>query len=64
MSNEISTEFDRTASRIATAGIILGLALTAAGMMLRSPVLGAMGLAGVPLAILFRRPLARLVTRR
>ena len=52
------------AGRIATAGIIIALASTAAGMMLRSPLLGGFGLVAVLIAIVFRRPLARLLPPR
>jgi len=49
------------AGRIATAGIIIALVSTAAGMMLHSPLLGAIGLVVVLVAVIFRRPLARLL---
>lgn len=49
------------ASRIATAGIIIALVCTAAGMVLHSPVLGGLALVVVLVAVVFRHPLARLL---
>ena len=55
---------ERRASRIATGGIILGLACTAAGMLAHSPALGGAGLVVVLAAVLFRRTLARFFADR
>lgn len=57
-------ELDRMASRIATIGIIAGLACTSLGMLAHSPVSGAAGLLVVLVAVVLRRPLARLVAGR
>ncbi|MBB5754170.1 hypothetical protein [Prosthecomicrobium pneumaticum] len=57
-------ELDRLASRIATIGIIAGLACTSLGMLARSPVFGGAGLLVVLIAVVLRRPLARLVAGR
>ena len=51
------------ASRVATVGIVAGLVLTAAGMMLRSPVAGAAGLIILAILVIFRVPIARLMMR-
>ena len=51
------------ASRVATVGIVAGLVLTAAGMMLRSPVAGASGLIILAVLVIFRRPIAGLLAR-
>lgn len=59
-----TTDLEQRASRVATAGIIAGLVLTAAGMMLRSPVAGAAGLIILSVLVLARRPIARLLARR
>ena len=64
MANEISTKLDQKASRVAMVGIIAGLILTAAGMMMRSPVLGALGLIGLAVLVILRRPIARLLPPR
>lgn len=58
-----SAALERLASRVATAGIIAGLALTAAGMLLRSPLAGGAGLAILAALVLFRHPIAKLVAR-
>ncbi len=50
-------------SRVATVGVVAGLLLTAAGMMLHSPVAGAAGLIILPVLVIFRRPIARLLAR-
>ena len=64
MANEITTQLDQKASRVALVGIIAGLVLTAAGMMIRSPVLGALGLIGLAVLVILRRPIARLLPPR
>jgi len=64
MANEITTKLDQKASRVAMVGIIGGLALTAAGMMIRSPLLGALGLIGLAVLVILRRPIARLLPPR
>jgi len=64
MANEITTKLDQKASRVALVGIIAGLVLTAAGMMIRSPVLGALGLIGLAVLVILRRPIARLLPPR
>ncbi|HWJ76241.1 MAG TPA: hypothetical protein VNX29_24015 [Kaistia sp.] len=51
------------ASRVATVGIVAGLVLTAAGMMLRSPVAGGAGLIILAVLVIFRVPIARLLAR-
>ncbi|MCX5479689.1 hypothetical protein OSH08_11790 [Kaistia geumhonensis] len=57
-------DLEQRASRVATAGIIAGLVLTATGMMLRSPVAGAAGLIILSVLVLARRPIARMLARR
>lgn len=64
MSPPVKPAEETNASRIATAGIVIALASTAAGMLLHSPVLGGLGLVVVLFAVLLRRPLARLITPR
>lgn len=55
---------DATASRIAMSGIIACLVLTAAGMVTREPIFGALGLATIVVAVIFRRQIAKLISRR
>lgn len=64
MGKDIIPAVEAAASKIATLGVIGALVLTAAGMMLHSPVLGALALVVVLIAVVFRRPLARLFVRR
>lgn len=52
------------ASRVAMTGIIAGMALTAGGMFTREPILGALGLAIIVIAVILRRPIARLLSPR
>lgn len=61
MSNDLSSALDQKASRVATVGVVAGMALTAAGMMIHSPILGGLGLASLAIIVIFRRPLARLL---
>jgi len=55
---------DDKASRVAMVGIIAGMALTAAGMFAREPILGALGLGILFAAVVLRRPIARLLPPR
>jgi len=55
---------DDKASRVAMVGIIAGMALTAAGMFAREPILGALGLIILFVAVVLRRPIARLLSSR
>lgn len=64
MGKEITPFIEAAASKIATLGVIAALILTAAGMTLRSPLLGGLALVVVLVAIVFRRPLARLFVRQ
>lgn len=59
MSNDNLPTIERQSSRVAMIGIVIGLVLTAAGMMLRSPILGGVGLVALVVLVIFRRPLAR-----
>lgn len=55
---------DEKASRVAMTSIIAGMALTAAGMFTREPILGALGLVILVVGVILRRPIARLLSSR
>lgn len=55
---------DDKASRVAMTGIVIGLALTAAGMLAREPILGGLGLGVIVVMVILRRPIARLLSSR
>jgi hypothetical protein len=63
MSKQSTPPTEQNASRVALVGIIAGLVLTSAGMLMRSPVLGGVGLVALAILVIFRRPIAGLVTR-
>jgi hypothetical protein len=63
MSDEKPTT-DAKASRVAMVGIIAGLVLTAAGMITREPIFGALALIAIFIGVVFRRPIARLFASR
>lgn len=52
---------DAKASRVAMTGIIACLVLTAAGMIAREPLFGALALIVIVVAVIFRRPIARML---
>ena len=52
---------DVKASRVAMTGIVASLALTAAGMIAREPLFGALALIIIVIAVIFRRPIARML---
>jgi hypothetical protein len=55
---------DTKASRVAMTGIIAALVLTAAGMITREPIFGALGLVAIVVGVIFRRPIAKLLSSR
>jgi hypothetical protein len=55
---------DTKASRVAMTSIIACLVLTAAGMITREPIFGAVGLAVIVLGVIFRKQIARLLASR
>jgi hypothetical protein len=62
MSDE-KPSIEAKASRVAMTGIIACLVLTAAGMMTREPIFGALALIVIAVSVIFRRPIARLLSR-
>jgi hypothetical protein len=57
------TSIEAKASRVAMTGITACLALTAAGMITREPIFGALALIVILVSVIFRRPIARLISR-
>ncbi|MCX5493476.1 hypothetical protein OSH11_02040 [Kaistia dalseonensis] len=57
-------ELQILSSRVAMVGIITGLVLTAAGMMIRSPILGGIGLVSLAVLVIFRHQIARRLPAR
>ncbi|WP_201400013.1 hypothetical protein [Kaistia sp. 32K] len=58
------TTLDITASRVAMSGIIAGLVFTAAGMITREPIFGALGLIVIVVGVTLRKPIAKLISPR
>ncbi|WP_018184961.1 hypothetical protein [Kaistia granuli] len=55
---------DTKASRVAMSGIIACLVLTAAGMITREPIFGALGLVVIVVTVIFRKQIAKLLSPR